>query len=77
MVFLPKFISKVFDEANQGAEEALPSCRMVARLNILARPRTTAWRADRIVTNATTQVDAIMISNNNAGDQIAPAAGGA
>jgi rhamnose transport system substrate-binding protein len=76
MVFLPKFMgNKVFDEANQGAEEALAELQNGGSFEYTGPTADNSVAGQiEIVTNATTQgVDAIMISNN-AGDQIGPAA---
>jgi rhamnose transport system substrate-binding protein len=76
MTLLPKFVGiAVFDEANQGAQEAAKELENPEEL-IFTGP--TAEKSVEgqieIVTNAPTQgAKAIMISNN-AGDQIAPAA---
>ncbi len=75
MVLLPKFLGiAVFDEANQGAEEAHAELENPGELQFLGPTAENSVAGQiEIVTNATTQgVDAIMISNN-AGDQIAPA----
>lgn len=76
MVLLPKFLGiAVFDQANQGAQEAHAELQNPAELQFLGpTPENSAQGQIEIVTTATTQkVSAIMISNN-AGDQIAPAA---
>jgi rhamnose transport system substrate-binding protein len=76
MILLPKFIGiAVFDQANQGAQEAHAELENPGELTFTG-PTAENSVAGQIetVTNAVTQgVDAIMISNN-AGDQIAPAA---
>lgn len=76
MVLMPKFLGiLVFDQANQGAQEAHAELGNPDELQFLGpTPENSVAGQIEIVTNATTQgVQAIMISNN-AGDQIAPAA---
>jgi len=76
MVLLPKFMGNlVFDEANQGAEEAHAELGNTGELEYIGPTAENSVAGQiEIVTSATTRgVDAIMISNN-AGDQIAPAA---
>jgi len=76
MVLMPKFLGiLVFDQANQGAQEAHAEIGNPATLQFLGpTPENSVAGQIEILTNATTQgVKAIMISNN-AGDQIAPAA---
>jgi rhamnose transport system substrate-binding protein len=76
MVLLPKFVGNlVFDQANQGAQEAHAELQNPGKLEFLGPTADNSVAGQiEIVTNATTQgMDAIMISNN-AGDQIAPAA---
>ena len=76
MVLMPKFLGiLVFDQANQGAQEAHAELGNTDELQFLGpTPENSVAGQIEIVTNATTQgVQAIMISNN-AGDQIAPAA---
>jgi len=76
MVLLPKFMGNlVFDEANQGAEEAHAELANTGELEYIGPTAENSVAGQiEIVTSATTRgVDAIMISNN-AGDQIAPAA---
>ena len=76
MVLLPKFLGiLVFDQANQGAEEAAAELGNPEPLEFLGpTPENSVAGQIEIVTNATTQgVDGIMLSNN-AGDQIVPAA---
>jgi rhamnose transport system substrate-binding protein len=76
MVLLPKFVGNlVFDQANQGAQEAHAELQNPGELQFLGPTADNSVAGQiEIVTNATTQgMDAIMISNN-AGDQIAPAA---
>ncbi len=76
MVLLPKFLGiLVFDQANQGAEEAHTELGNTGTLEFLGpTPENSVAGQIDIVTTATTQgVNGIMISNN-AGDQLAPAA---
>jgi rhamnose transport system substrate-binding protein len=76
MVLLPKFLGiAVFDQANQGAQEAHAELMNPGELQFLGpTPENSVAGQIEIVTNATTQgVNAIMISNNS-GDQIVPAA---
>jgi rhamnose transport system substrate-binding protein len=76
MVLMPKFLGiMVFDQANQGAQEAHAEVGNPGKLEFLGpTPENSVAGQIEILTNATTQgVKAIMISNN-AGDQIAPAA---
>ena len=76
MILLPKFLGiLVFDQANQGAQEATRSCRTPGSSNSSAPRRRTASpaRSRSSPTPPTQGAKAIMISNN-AGDQIAPAA---
>jgi rhamnose transport system substrate-binding protein len=76
MVLLPKFMGNlVFDQANQGAQEAHTELQNAGKLEYLGPTADNSVAGQiEIVTNSTTQgVNAIMISNN-AGDQIAPAA---
>ena len=76
MVLLPKFLGiAVFDQANQGAQEAHAELENPGELQFLGpTPENSVAGQIEIVTNATTQgVNAIMISNNS-GDQIVPAA---
>jgi rhamnose transport system substrate-binding protein len=76
MVLLPKFLGiAVFDQANQGAQEAHKELKNPGKLDFLGpTPENSVAGQIEIVKTATTQgVGAIMISNN-AGDQLAPAA---
>ncbi len=76
MTLLPKFLGiLVFDQANEGAQEAHAELQNPEELQFLGpTPEDSVAGQIEIVTNAATQgQDAIMISNN-AGDQIAPAA---
>jgi rhamnose transport system substrate-binding protein len=76
MILLPKFMGNlVFDEADQGAEEAAKELQNPAKL-VYTGPTADNSVAGQIeiVTNAPTQgAKAIMISNNS-GDQLGPAA---
>ncbi len=79
MVLLPKFLGIiVFDQANQGAQEAHAELENPGTLTFTGPTAENSVAGQiEVVTSATTQgVDAIMISNN-AGDQIAPAAAAA
>ena len=76
MTLLPKFLGiLVFDQANQGAQEAAKELQNPETLQFLGpTPENSVAGQIEIVTNAATQgQNAIMISNN-AGDQIVPAA---
>jgi rhamnose transport system substrate-binding protein len=76
MVLLPKFLGiAVFDQANEGAQEAHAELKNPEKLEFLGpTPENSVAGQIEIVTNAATQgVNGIMISNN-AGDQIVPAA---
>lgn len=76
MILLPKFMgNKVFEEANEGAQEAHKELQNPGKLDFVGPTADNSVAGQiEIVTNATTQgAKAIMISNN-AGDQIAPAA---
>lgn len=75
MVLLPKFLGiLVFDQANQGAQEAHKELQNPEELQFLGpTPENSVAGQIEIVTSAATQgVNAIMIGNN-AGDQIVPA----
>ncbi|MFN8504720.1 rhamnose ABC transporter substrate-binding protein [Kouleothrix sp.] len=76
MILLPKFLGiAVFDQANEGAQEAAKELQNPEALNFTGPTADNSVAGQiEIVTNAKTQgVNAVMISNN-AGDQIAPAA---
>lgn len=76
MILLPKFMgNKVFDEANEGAQEAHKELGNPGKLNYVGPTADNSVAGQiEIVTNAPAQgVKALMISNN-AGDQIGPAA---
>jgi rhamnose transport system substrate-binding protein len=76
MILLPKFMGNlVFDEANQGAEEAAKELQNPAKLTYTGPTADNSVAGQiEIVTNAPTQgAKAIMISNNS-GDQLGPSA---
>ena len=77
MLLLPKFTGvAVFDQANEGAEEAHAELQNAAELEYTGPDQASSAAGGQIeyVTNAPTQgFNALMISNNS-GDQIAPAA---
>ena len=76
LVLMPKFLGiLVFDQANEGAQEAHGELGNPNELQFLGpTPENSVAGQIDILTTATTQgMDGIMISNN-AGDQIAPAA---
>jgi rhamnose transport system substrate-binding protein len=76
MILLPKFMGNlVFEEANDGAEEAHKELQNAGKLTFTGPTADNSVAGQiEIVTNAPTQgAKAIMISNN-AGDQIAPSA---
>lgn len=76
MILLPKFVgNKVFEEANEGAQEAHKELGNPGKLNYVGPTADNSVAGQiEIVTNAPAQgVKALMISNN-AGDQIGPAA---
>ncbi|MEP7286876.1 MAG: rhamnose ABC transporter substrate-binding protein [Chloroflexota bacterium] len=74
MVLLPKFLGiAVFDQANQGAQEAHTELGNTGKLEFLGpTPENSVAGQIEIIKAATTRgVNAIMISNN-AGDQLVP-----
>jgi rhamnose transport system substrate-binding protein len=77
MLLLPKFTGvAVFDQANEGAEEAHAELQNPAELSYTGPDQASSAAGGQVeyVTNAPTQgFQALMISNNS-GDQIAPAA---
>ena len=76
MVLLPKFLGIiVFDEANEGAQEAAAELGNPSELQFLGPTpeNSVAGQIDIVTTAATQGVNAIMISNN-AGDQLVPSA---
>jgi rhamnose transport system substrate-binding protein len=75
MVLLPKFLGiAVFDQANQGAQEAHKELQNSGSLDFVGPTAENSVQGQiEIVTNAATQkVGGLMISNN-AGDQLVPA----
>jgi rhamnose transport system substrate-binding protein len=76
MVLLPKFSGNpVFDQAHQGAEEAAKELGNTGKLTFEAPPPTDSVAGQiEMMTNATTQKQAVIMLSNNAGDQVAPAA---
>jgi rhamnose transport system substrate-binding protein len=75
MILLPKFLGiAVFDEANQGAQEAAKELANPSQLQFVGPTAENSVQGQiEIVTNAATQkAGAIMISNNS-GDQLVPA----
>jgi rhamnose transport system substrate-binding protein len=75
MILLPKFLGiAVFDQANEGAQEAAKELQNPEALQFLGPTAENSVQGQiEIVTTGTTQkVGAIMVSNN-AGDQLAPA----
>src|SRR5262245_578721 len=77
MLLMPKFTGgAVFDQANEGAQEAHKELQNPAELTYTGPDQASSAQGGQIeyVTNAPTQgYNALMISNNS-GDQIAPAA---
>jgi rhamnose transport system substrate-binding protein len=76
MILLPKFLGiLVFDQANEGAQEAHAELANPGALSFLGpTPENSVAGQIEIMTTAATQgVGAVMLSNN-AGDQIAPSA---
>ena len=77
MLLLPKFTGvAVFDQANEGAQEAHAELQNPAELSYTGPDQASSAQGGQVefVTNAPTQgFNALMISNNS-GDQIAPAA---
>jgi rhamnose transport system substrate-binding protein len=77
MLLLPKFTGvAVFDQANEGAQEAHTELQNPAELTYTGPDQASSAQGGQVeyVTNAPTQgYNALMISNNS-GDQIAPAA---
>ncbi|MCH9845804.1 MAG: rhamnose ABC transporter substrate-binding protein [Alphaproteobacteria bacterium] len=76
MVLLPKFLGiLVFDQANDGAQEAHKELKNKGKLNFVGPTpeNSVAGQIELMTTAATQKQDAVMLSNN-AGDQIAPAA---
>lgn len=76
MIFLPKFMgNKVFDEANEGAQEAHKELANPGKLSYVGPTADNSVAGQiEIVTNAPTQGAKGLMISNNAGDQIGPAA---
>lgn len=76
LVLLPKFLGiLVFDQANEGAQEAHAELENPGELLFLGpTPENSVAGQIEIMTTATTQGRAGVMLSNNAGDQIAPAA---
>jgi rhamnose transport system substrate-binding protein len=77
MLLLPKFTGvAVFDQANQGAQEAHTELQNPAELSYTGPDQATSAQGGQIefVTNAPTQGFKALMVSNNSGDQIAPAA---
>lgn len=76
MVLLPKFLGiLVFDQANEGAEEAHADLENPGELQFVGpTPENSVAGQIELMTTATTQGVAAVMLSNNAGDQIAPAA---
>ena len=76
MVLLPKFLGiLVFDQANNGAQEAHAELGNTGELQFLGpTPENSVAGQIEIVTTAATQGQNGVMISNNAGDQIAPAA---
>ncbi len=79
MLLLPKFIGiLVFDQANQGAEEAAAELQNPTPLTFTGPTADNSVAGQiEIVTNAPTQGFDVVLLSNNAGDQIAPVAAAA
>lgn len=76
MVLLPKFLGiLVFDQANEGAQEAHAELANPGTLEFLGpTPENSVAGQIEIMTTAATQQQGAVMLSNNAGDQIAPAA---
>src|SRR5262245_57786684 len=76
MVLLPKFLGiLVFDQANEGAQEAHKELGNTGELLFLGpTPENSVAGQIEIMTTATTQGKGGVMLSNNAGDQIAPSA---
>ncbi|GAB1363877.1 hypothetical protein MASR1M32_31130 [Rhodobacter sp.] len=76
MVLLPKFLGiLVFDQANEGAQEAHKELANPGKLEFLGpTPENSVAGQIEIMTTAATQKQGAVLLSNNAGDQIAPAA---
>jgi rhamnose transport system substrate-binding protein len=76
MMLLPKFIGiAVFDQANQGAQEAHAELENPGKLDFVGptAENSVAGQIDFVTNAPASEYDVVMLSNN-AGDQIAPAA---
>ena len=76
MVLLPKFLGiLVFDQANEGAQEAHKELANPGKLEFLGpTPENSVAGQIEIMTTAATQKLGAVLLSNNAGDQISPAA---
>jgi rhamnose transport system substrate-binding protein len=76
MILLPKFMgNQVFEEANDGAEEAHAELKNPGKLTFTGPTADNSVAGQiEIMTNAPTQGAKVMMLSNNAGDQIGPAA---
>jgi len=76
MILLPKFLGiLVFDQANEGAQEAHAELANPGKLEFLGpTPENSVAGQIEIMTTAATQKQGAVLLSNNAGDQIAPAA---
>ena len=76
MILLPKFLGiLVFDQANEGAEEAHAELGNTGALQFTGpTPENSVAGQIEILTTATSQGQAVVMLSNNAGDQIVPAA---
>jgi rhamnose transport system substrate-binding protein len=79
MVLLPKFLGiLVFDQANEGAQEAHAELANPGKLEFLGpTPENSVAGQIEIMTTAATQGQGAVMLSNNAGDQIAPSAAAA
>jgi len=76
MILLPKFMgNKVFEEANEGAQEAHKELQNSGKLDFVGPTADNSVAGQiEIMTNAPTQGAKAVMLSNNAGDQIAPSA---
>ena len=76
MILLPKFLGiLVFDQANEGAQEAHKELGNPGKLEFLGpTPENSVAGQIEIMTTAATQKQGAVMLSNNAGDQIAPSA---
>jgi rhamnose transport system substrate-binding protein len=76
MILLPKFLGiLVFDQANEGAQEAHAELGNTGKLEFLGpTPENSVAGQIEIMTTAATQKQGAIMLSNNAGDQIAPSA---